>query len=179
METVSVSRGCGRERIRATASRTVSPSFANNAEPLAPVRAENSLGRSRSSDRAPMPERIHCRTFPSRCSSKLPTAFSLSESRAQSDGGGSSVTQVSMRSKFSASLSAAVVRKSASSVIHVSVEGSHARLTPSSRLHDPATAELHRSALAMSAASSGHEELSSYTHTELGCSSALGFELLQ
>src|SRR4029453_15689332 len=47
------------------------------------------------------------------------------ESRAESECGGSSVRQVSMRSKFSASLSAALVRKSASSIIYVSVEGSH------------------------------------------------------
>src|SRR6478672_11023315 len=125
METVSRSRWCGRERISATASPTVPRSFANNTDASAPVRAENSRGRSRLSGPAPMPERIHCRTFPSRCSSKLPTAFSFSESRSQREVGGNSVRQVSMRSRFSASLSAALVRKSASSVIHVSVEGSH------------------------------------------------------
>src|SRR6478672_8511055 len=125
METSSASRGWGRERISPTASPTVPCSLANNPDAFSPVRAENSLGRSRVSGPAPTPERIHCRTLPSRCSSKLPTAFSFSESRAHKACGGSSVRQVSMRSRFSASLSAAVVRKSASSVIHVSVEGSH------------------------------------------------------
>src|SRR4030095_5934934 len=103
----------------------------NDAPGVVQERAENSLGLWRVLGAPPIPDKIHCRTLPSRCSSRLPTAFSFSDSRAHRNSCDNFGTHVSMRSRFSASLPAAAVRKICSNVIQPSADS--ARQYPSKK----------------------------------------------
>src|ERR1019366_9209818 len=63
------------------------------------------------------PCKIHCRTLPFRCSSRLPTAFWLASARIQICSGVRFCTQVSMRPISCVSFSAENVRNSVSTVM--------------------------------------------------------------